>query len=240
MATKERIKKLHPHPFRDKLSDIWDDIDIWFWRHFINPVVTLKDNLIYAWERATKGFDRRISWGAKSMIQFYVRMLSDLIEYTEGRPMGLHEIIPDDFKTISDKWNKILGTNFTSDFDFAGLTYKSKDDPSLKMTDEQSKEYFNDTHALWIEYLKRVRNLFLESDPDTCSQKNEFYDDFEFNPLWIEQENGSYLMEIDETPEQKEKNDRYMNRQREIEQYQYDCLKKALAEIARNPYSFSD
>lgn len=238
---RENVVYLHKkNPIIQKLSDLWYDFDIWFWRHFINPISSRKNRLVYAWERATKGFDRRISWGYESMVKFYVKMLSDLIEYASGRPMGLHEICPEEFAAVVDKWNEILGTDYSSDYDFVGLTQKSREYEGLKMTDLQRDEYFDDTHNAWLDYLKRVRQYFLDSVPETCSMKNEYEDDFIFNPTWIELENGSFRMEENLSEEQEKKNKLYSDRQRVIEKFMFDSLKKGLNEIAKNPYAFCD
>ena len=232
---RDNIQRLHKkHSIVQKAKDLWDDFDIWFWRHFVNPVVDCKDRFVYAWERATKGFDRRISWGPEQMVQMYVKMLTNLIENAQARPMGLHEIIPEKFKPLADKWNAILGTDYKTDFEFVGFGTDSK------MDDVQSLCYADDAFNLWLDYLKEVRQYFLDSMPETCSQKNEYEDDFTFEPKFIEQEDGTFLMEDNETPEQAEKNRLWRKRRNEIENFQYESLKKGFAEIAKNPYAFSD
>ena len=220
------------NPIVEKFLDLWEDFDIWFWRRVINPISSRKDRLIYAWERAWTGFDRRISWSEQPMIDFYVRLLTDLIEHAQSRPMGIEKIVGSErISPIFEKWNKILGTEFNSDCQFCFFE---------KMSAEQEKEFSSEVYALWKDYLREVRQCFLDASPDTCSQKNEYYDDFSFNPTWIEKEDGYFEMKENLSEEQIEKNKKFSQRERELEEFRLESLKRGLAEITKNPYAFSD
>lgn len=204
-------------------------------------LVSLKDRFKYAMERAFTGFDRRISWGYESSIEFYKRLLSDLYKNAHGWPgsaKSMREICPEEWKKVEDKWAKKLPEG------------KTLDDLICEGIDGLSaEEYSEDGFKCWKEYIKRVLHYFEEADPETCSKKQrveELYLKFR-NPLdererKVIEHNGEYLYEYPSLghSEEDEEQRRILKELEEIDEYQIEQLKLGMAEVAKNIVYLND
>ena len=188
-----------------------------------DKLINLRYRIKYAFQRAFTGFDCRISWGPESTISFYKRLLGDLYKNCNGWPGSLKEICHDEWNTVREKWIKIIGEEkFNSASDFAH-GYSS-------LSEEQREEFDDDCFKAWKSYILRVLNYFNEADPKTCSMKNEYDGEFKWEwdkDITVEERNGEFYYvrkPKNYNDEQEKKNKLYIDREREIENYQAECL----------------
>lgn len=221
---------------------VWD-----FIYYHILPVglwyrlVELKDRFKYAMERAFTGFDRRISWGTDSTIQFYKRLLSDLYKHIHGWPGNaktMREICPDDWKEVEDKWSKKLPEGKTLD----DLINEGIDGLS-------TEEFSNDGFECWKKYIKRVLHYFEEADPETCSKKarvEELYskmrNPFDEKERTVVEHNGEYFYQYPSLGDSEKDNEQrsILKELNEIDEYQIEQLKLGMAEVAKNIVYLND
>lgn len=140
---------------------------------------------------------------------------------------------------LADKCAKILKHLEKDTISFPGECVKdfhekalAVEGKKLEMTEEEKKLSTDDLCVKWYhEDLKRMIFLFNEYDDEKCTQKNQYKFELEMVHKKKISENGKeyYTIEFEGTPEQKEEADRYNKRLFEIEQYQIDCLHKAIA-----------
>jgi len=221
---------------------VWD-----FLYDYILPVgtwyrlVALKDRFKYAMERAFTGFDRRISWGTDSTIQFYKRLLSDLYKNAHGWPGNaktMREICPDEWKEVEDKWLEKLPKGKTLD----DLINEGIDGLS-------TEEFSNDGFECWKKYIKRVLHYFEEADSETCSKKakvEELYskmrNPFDEKKRTVVEHNGEYVYHYPSLGDSEEDNEQrsVLKELIEIDKYQLEQLKLGMAEIAKNIVYLND
>lgn len=221
---------------------VWDfiydhilPVRAWYW------LVDIKDEIKYGFERMFTGFDRRISWGTDSTIQFYKRLLSDLYKHIHGWPgtaKTMREICPDEWKEVEDKWLKKLPEGKTLD----DLINGGIDGLS-------TEEFSNDGFECWKKYIKRVLHYFEEADPETCSlnaKKDELYsrmkNPFDEKKRTIVEHNGEYFYiypSLGDTEEDQEQR-KILNELNQIDEYMYEQLKLGMAEVAKNIVYLND
>jgi len=206
------------------------------WRRLIE----IKYEIIYAFERAFTGYDRRISWGYYSTIRFYKRMLSDLYKYTQAFPGNLENIAPEEWQKVIDKWLPVFKTREA--FDKAATFIEESG-----LSEDQYKEFSDDCFHAWKDYIKRVLHYFEEADEETCSQKNELEDQFVWNMeknRQVVEYNGelcySYPSTHDSNDPQDLINSKIFERDEEIEKYRMEQLNLGMQEIAKNLTYFGD
>jgi len=229
--------------FLRQLDALWDFIyfhvlPVRTWYRLVN----CKDRVVYAFERAFTGFDRRISWGYESSIHFYKRLLGDLYKYSQAFPGNLEDIAPEEWESmVVDKW--LPKFKDKEAFDRASLF--CGDDDGL--TDDERSEFSDDCFNAWKAYIKRVLHYFEEADADTCSQKNELEGQFKWSmgQRKVTEINGElfYMYESTAGKEKSEQdliNDRIFKRDREIEKYRLENLKLGMQEVAKNILRFCD
>ena len=205
-------------------------------------LVELKDRFKYAMERAFTGFDRRISWGTDSTIQFYKRLLSDLYKNVHawpGNAKTMREICPYEWKEVEDKWLKKLPEGKVLD-DI--INYDGIDGLSME-------EYSNDGFECWRKYIKRILHYFEEADSETCSKKarvEELYKMFK-NPFdekerKVVEHNGMLFYEYPSLghSDEDEKQRAILKELNEIDEYQIEQLKLGMAEVAKNIIYLND
>ena len=204
-------------------------------------LVDLKDRFKYAMERAFTGFDRRISWGTESTVQFYKRLLSDLYKNAHGWPgdaKTMREICPEEWKEVEDKWTKKLPEGKTLD----NLINEGIDGLS-------SEEYSNDGFECWRKYIKRVLHYFEEADSNTCSKKarvEELYskmrNPFEEKERTVVEHNGVLFYQCPSLGNSEKDNEqrKILDELREIDEYQLEQLKLGMAEVAKNIIYLND
>lgn len=204
-------------------------------------LVALKDRFKYAMERAFTGFDRRISWGYESSIDFYKRLLSNLYKHVHawpGNAKTMREICPDEWKEVEDKWLKKLPEGKTLD----DLLNEGTDDLSME-------EYSNDGFECWRKYIKRVLHYFEEADSETCSKKarvEELYskmrNPFDEKERTVVEHNGEYFYQYPSLGDSKEDNEQrsILKELNEIDEYQLEQLKLGMAEVAKNIIYLND
>ena len=221
---------------------VWDfiydhvlPVRIWY------RLVDLKDRFKYATERAFTGFDRRISWGTESTVQFYKRLLSDLYKNAHGWPGNaktMREICPEEWKEVEDKWTKKLPEGKTLD----NLINEGIDGLS-------SEEYSNDGFECWRKYIKRVLHYFEEADSNTCSKKvrvEELYskmrNPFEEKERTVVEHNGMLFYQYPSLGNSEKDNEqrKILDELREIDEYQLEQLKLGMAEVAKNIVYLND
>ena len=221
---------------------IWDFIydhvlPIGTWHRFRDKLDLLK----YAYERAVTGFDRRISWGTDSTIQFYKRLLSDLYKNTHGWPGNtktMREICPEEWKEVEEKWLKKLPEGKTLD----DLINEGIDGLS-------AEEFSNDGFECWKKYIKRVLHYFEEADPETCSKKaleEELYskmkNPFDEKERTVVEHNGEYFYQYPSLGDSDEDNEQrdILKKLNDIDEYQIEQLKLGMAEVAKNIVYLND
>ena len=221
---------------------VWDFIydhvlPVRTWYRFVD----LKDRFKYAMERAFTGFDRRISWGTESTVQFYKRLLSDLYKNAHGWPgdaKTMREICPEEWKEVEDKWTKKLPEGKTLD----NLINEGIDGLS-------SEEYSNDGFECWRKYIKRVLHYFEEADSNTCSKKarvEELYskmrNPFEEKERTVVEHNGVLFYQCPSLGNSEKDNEqrKILDELREIDEYQLEQLKLGMAEVAKNIIYLND
>lgn len=205
-------------------------------------LVALKDRFKYAMERAFTGFDRRISWGTDSTIQFYKRLLSDLYKHVHawpGNAKTMREICPDEWKEVEEKWLKKLPEGKVLD-DI--INYDGIDGLSME-------EYSNDGFECWKKYIKRVLHYFEEADPETCSKKaraEELYskmrNPFDEKERTVVEHNGEYFYQYPSLGNSEKDNEQrsILKELNEIDEYQLEQLKLGMAEVAKNIVYLND
>lgn len=205
-------------------------------------LVALKDRFKYAMERAFTGFDRRISWGTDTTIQFYKRLLSDLYKNVHawpGNAKTMREICPDEWKEVEEKWLKKLPEGKVLD-DI--INYDGIDGLSME-------EYSNDGFECWRKYIKRVLHYFEEADSETCSKKarvEELYskirNPFDEKERTIVEHNGEYFYQYPSLGNSEEDNEQrsILKELNEIDEYQLEQLKLGMAEVAKNIVYLND
>lgn len=205
-------------------------------------LVALKDRFKYAMERAFTGFDRRISWGTDSTIQFYKRLLSDLYEHVHawpGNAKTMREICPEEWKEVEEKWLKKLPEGKVLD-DI--INYDGIDGLSME-------EYSNDGFECWRKYIKRVLHYFEEADSETCSKKarvEELYSKmrnlFDEKERTVVEHNGEYFYQYPSLGNSEEDNEQrsILKELNEIDEYQLEQLKLGMAEVAKNIVYLND
>lgn len=222
---------------------IWDfvydhilPVGLWY------RLVALKDRFKYAMERAFTGFDRRISWGTDSTIQFYKRLLSDLYKNVHawpGNAKTMREICPDEWKEVEEKWLKKLPEGKVLD-DI--INYDGIDGLS-------AEEYSNDGFECWRKYIKRVLHYFEEADSETCSKKaraEELYskmrNPFDEKERTVVEHNGEYFYQYPSLGNSEKDNEQrsILKELNEIDEYQLEQLKLGMAEIAKNIVYLND
>lgn len=205
-------------------------------------LVALKDRFKYAMERAFTGFDRRISWGYESSIDFYKRLLSDLYKNVHawpGNAKTMREICPEEWKEVEEKWLKKLPEGKVLD-DI--INYDGIDGLS-------AEEYSNDGFECWRKYIKRVLHYFEEADPETCSKKarvEELYskirNPFDEKEHAIVEHNGEYFYQYPSLGNSEKDNEQraILKELNEIDEYQIEQLKLGMAEVAKNIVYLND
>lgn len=205
-------------------------------------LVALKDRFKYAMERAFTGFDRRISWGYESSIDFYKRLLSDLYKNVHawpGNAKTMREICPEEWKEVEEKWLKKLPEGKVLD-DI--INYDGIDGLS-------AEEYSNDGFECWRKYIKRVLHYFEEADPETCSKKarvEELYskirNPFDEKERAIVEHNGEYFYQYPSLGNSEKDNEQraILKELNEIDEYQIEQLKLGMAEVAKNIVYLND
>lgn len=205
-------------------------------------LVALKDRFKYAMERAFTGFDRRISWGTDSTIQFYKRLLSDLYKNVHAWPGSaktMREICPEEWKEVEEKWLKKLPEGKVLD-DI--INYDGIDGLSME-------EYSNDGFECWRKYIKRVLHYFEEADSETCSKKSrveELYskmrNPFDEKERTVVEHNGEYFYQYPSLGNSEEDNKQrsILKELNEIDEYQLEQLKLGMAEVAKNIVYLND
>lgn len=205
-------------------------------------LVALKDRFKYAMERAFTGFDRRISWGTDSTIQFYKRLLSDLYKNVHAWPGSaktMREICPEEWKEVEEKWLKKLPEgNVLDDI----INYDGIDGLNME-------EYSNDGFECWKKYIKRVLHYFEEADPKICSKKSrveELYskmrNPFNEKERTIVEHNGEYFYQYPSLghSDEDEQQRAILKELNEIDEYQLEQLKLGMAEVAKNIVYLND
>lgn len=205
-------------------------------------LVELKDRFKYAMERAFTGFDRRISWGTDSTIQFYKRLLSDLYKNVHawpGNAKTMREICPEEWKEVEEKWLKKLPEGKVLD-DI--INYDGIDGLSME-------EYSNDGFECWRKYIKRVLHYFEEADLESCSKRareKELYDKlknpFDEKERTIVEHNGEYFYQYPSLghSDEDEQQRAILKELNEIDEYQLEQLKLGMAEVAKNIVYLND
>lgn len=205
-------------------------------------LVALKDRFKYAMERAFTGFDRRISWGTDSTIQFYKRLLSDLYKNVHawpGNAKTMREICPEEWKEVEEKWLKKLPDGKVLD-DI--INYDGIDGLNME-------EYSNDGFECWRKYIKRVLHYFEEADSETCSKKarvEELYskmrNPFDEKERTVVEHNGEWFYQYPSLGNSKEDNEQrsILKELNEIDEYQLEQLKLGMAEVAKNIVYLND
>lgn len=207
-------------------------------------LVDIGDKVKYAFERAFTGFDRRISWGVEYQIDFYKRMLSDLIKYSHGWPgtaSTMEKICPLEWKDVKEKWEKRLPEGYCLDDIFFKDAFDEND----------IHEYSEDGFRCWKKYLVRVLGYFSEADYKTCSKnkrREELYS--EMKPLFedkskrkiIECDNGEFFYQYPPLgdSEEDQKQIKILHELNDINSYQDEQLKLGMAEIAKNVFYLND
>ncbi len=221
---------------------IWDFVydyvlPVRTWYRFRDKLDLLK----YAYERAVTGFDRRISWGTDSTIQFYKRLLSDLYKHVHswpGNAKTMREICPDEWKEVEDKWLKKLPEGKTLD----DLIYEGIDGLN-------TEEFSNDGFECWRKYIKRVLHYFEEADSETCSKKarvEELYskmrNPFDEKERTVVEHNGEYFYQYPSLGDSEKDNEQrsVLKELNEIDEYQTEQLKLGMAEVAKNIVYLND
>ena len=186
-----------------------------------------------------RGYDSRISWGYESSIQFYKRLLSDLIECEQGFPsFDLSKICPEEWKPVEEKWKPRLlkGAKFTDCY--------AKDKVFRKGFEVEDFE--KDVFKCWMIYLNHVLFYFMEADPNTCSLTPEYEAlldqvklPFDKAERKIVEHNGVFVSQYPSKPFTPEEEARH-KRMGEIDQYQTDMLMKGMAEVAKNILVLND
>ena len=206
-----------------------------------HKLVDWKDRFKYAMERAFTGFDRRISWGTDSTIQFYKRLLSDLYKNTHGWPGNaktMREICPEEWREVEEKWMKKLPESKTLDNLING-----------GIDGLNAEEFSNDGFECWKKYIKRVLHYFEEADPETCSKKarvEELYskmkNPFDEKERTVVEHNGEYFYQYPSLGNSKEDNEQrsILEELNSIDEYQIEQLKLGMAEVAKNIVYLND
>ena len=204
-------------------------------------LVDIKDEIKYGFERMFTGFDRRISWGTDSTIQFYKRLLSDLYKNVHawpGNTKTMREICPEEWKEVEDKWMKKISDGQTLD----------------KIINEgieglNAEEFSNDGFECWKKYIKRVLHYFEEADPETCSKKarvEELYskmrNPFDEKERMVVEHGGEYFYQYPSLghSDEDEKQRAILKELNEIDEYQIEQLKLGMAEVAKNIVYLND
>ena len=201
-------------------------------------LISFKDKVKYALERAFTGFDRRISWGYEYQIAFYKRMLSDLYKYAHGWPgsaTAMKEICPEECKVVEEKWKDTLPEEKTLD------DILFQEIPGINI-----KDFSEDGFQAWKKYIRRVLNYFEEADPETCSKRfeleeleSELHSPFDEAKRTVVEQNGEYYY-IYSSIDVNSKETKVLDKIREIEQYQIDQFKLGMNEIAKNSIYLCD
>lgn len=221
---------------------VWDFIydhilPVGLWYHLVD----IKDEIKYGFERMFTGFDRRISWGTDSTIQFYKRFLSDLYKNVHawpGNAKTMREICPEEWKEVEDKWMKKISDGQTLD----------------KIINEgieglSAEEFSNDGFECWKKYIKRVLHYFEEADPETCSKKarvEELYskirNPFDEKERTVVECNGEYFYQYPSLGDSEKDNEQraILKELNEIDEYRLEQLKLGMAEVAKNIVYLND
>ena len=204
-------------------------------------LVDIKDEIKYGFERMFTGFDRRISWGTDSTIQFYKRLLSDLYKNVHawpGNAKTMREICPEEWKEVEDKWMKKISDGQTLD----KIINEGIDGLS-------AEEFSNDGFECWKKYIKRVLHYFEEADSETCSKKarvEELYskirNPFDEKERMVVECNGEYFYQYPSLGDSEKDNEQrsILKELNEIDEYRLEQLKLGMAEVAKNIVYLND
>ena len=229
---------------------VWDfiyshvlPIRMWYW------FGDQKKKVIYGFERMFTGFDRRISWGYESSIDFYKRLLSDLIKNAHGHPTNLWDI-------CQEEWNSFMEQEYA---------FLLKDHPECKSVKEIAEKemsgkldleksglrdaFYDDMFKCWKKYLKRVLHYFNEADPETSStriEQEELYaqmkNPFEEKERTVVEHNGMLFYQYPSLgdSEEDQKQRKILEELNSIDEYKIEMLKKGMAEVAKNIVYLND